>query len=133
MIEPDAERVPLYQLVASEIADSIVAGRYPEGTLAPSANVCAGAFGMNPATAARGLRLLVARGVLQPQRGVGMRIAHGAAALILAERRESFASRRVVPLVVEARALGFTTASVLALVVRYAERFGLPTDRTPIA
>ena len=122
---------PLYQLVASGIADGIATGRYPEGTLAPSTNGCAAAFGVNPATAARGLHLLVERGILAPQRGIGMRIVPGAAASVLAERRESFASRRIRPLIAEARALGITTTSVLALVERYAEKMAPAPDREP--
>ena len=84
----------------------------PAGTLtgtcsqAPSTNELAAFYRINPATAAKGVNMLVDKGVLYKRRGIGMFVAPGARERLLEERRTAFADRYLDPLLAEARKLG---------------------------
>lgn len=54
----------IFQQIADHVADSIIDGTLEEDTKAPSANELAAFYRINPATAAKGINLLVDKGVL---------------------------------------------------------------------
>ncbi|MEN2741057.1 GntR family transcriptional regulator [Microbacterium sp. X-17] len=97
---------PIFQQLADKIADDIVAGVYPEETAVPSATDFAAFHRMNPATASKGVNLLVELGALYKQRGIGMFVATGARELLRRTRRDDFRTRYLRPLLEEARVLG---------------------------
>lgn len=97
---------PIFQQLAERIADDIVSGVLPEESQVPSTNEFAAFLRINPATAGKGVALLVDAGILYKRRGIGMFVAPGARERLLAERREAFRSQFVLPLVTEARRLG---------------------------
>jgi len=99
---------PVFQQLAAQIADDIVAGVYPEETAVPSATDFAAFHRMNPATASKGVNLLVELGALYKQRGVGMFVATGARELLKKVRRDEFRAHFLRPLLDEARVLGIT-------------------------
>lgn len=103
---------PIFQQLAAKIADDIVAGTYPEETAVPSATDFAVFYQMNPATASKGVNLLVDLGALYKKRGVGMFVATGAADLLRARRREEFRTQYLQPLLREAGVLGIDTADL---------------------
>jgi len=103
---------PIFQQLAARIADDIVAGTYPEETAVPSATDFAVFYQMNPATASKGVNLLVDLGALYKKRGVGMFVATGAADLLRARRREEFRTQYLQPLLREAGVLGIGTADL---------------------
>src|SRR5690606_4714742 len=78
---------PLFLQIAEQVEDSIVDGNLAEEDQAPSTNELAAFYRVNPATAAKGLNLLVDKGVLYKRRGIGMFVTQGARAALLAERR----------------------------------------------
>lgn len=106
----------LFLQIAEGIEDSILDGSLPEETRAPSTNELAAFYRINPATAAKGVGLLVDKGVIYKQRGIGMFVATGARAAVLAERRAAFADRFVDPLLAEARSLGLGPDELAVLV-----------------
>jgi GntR family transcriptional regulator len=97
---------PVFQQLAAKIADDIVAGVYPEETAVPSATDFAAFHRMNPATASKGVNLLVELGALYKQRGIGMFVATGARELLKQARREEFRAQYLRPLLDEAGVLG---------------------------
>lgn len=103
---------PAFQRLAARIADEIVAGTYPEGTAVPSATDFAVFHQMNPATASKGVNLLVELGALYKKRGIGMFVAEGARDLLRARRREEFREHYLEPLLREARFLGIDDAEL---------------------
>ena len=103
---------PIFQQLAAKIADDIVAGTYPEESAVPSATDFAVFFQMNPATASKGVNVLVDLGALYKKRGIGMFVATGARELLLTRRREEFRKDYVEPLVREASVLGLDTATI---------------------
>ena len=56
----------------------------------PSTNELAKLYAINPATAAKGINLLVEEGILYKKRGIGMFVAEGAKAAIMKKRKEHF-------------------------------------------
>ena len=106
----------LFLQIAESIEQSIVDGSLAEEERAPSTNELAAFYRINPATAAKGVNMLVDKGVLYKQRGIGMFVATGARAQLLAERRASFAERFIDPLLTEARALELSTADLARLI-----------------
>lgn len=97
---------PLFLQIAESVEDAIVDGSLPEEGQAPSTNELAAFHRINPATAAKGVAMLVDKNVLYKRRGIGMFVAPGARERLLAERRSAFGIRFVDPLLAEARKLG---------------------------
>jgi GntR family transcriptional regulator len=117
---------PLFLQIAESVEDSIVDGSLAEQAQAPSTNELAAFHRINPATAAKGIAMLVDKGVLHKRRGIGMFVADGARAQLLAERRAVFADRFVEPLLAEARTLGLGPDDLQALI---RERAQTPRER----
>lgn len=107
---------PLFIQIAENIEASILDGSLAEDEQAPSTNELAAFHRVNPATAGKGLNLLVDRGILVKRRGLGTFVAPGAQDLVRQERVEQFAQRYLDPLLSEARAIGLDTAAVLAMI-----------------
>ena len=131
---------PLFVQIAEQVEDSIVDGTVAEEAQAPSTNELAAFYRINPATAAKGINMLVSKGVLYKRRGVGMFVAAGARELLLKERRNDFALRYVQPLLAEAQRIGLAPEDVANLIrtgagEAKATASGTPTDqpdrRTP--
>ena len=97
---------PLFSQIADLLAEEIADGVLIEGDRVPSTNELAAYHRINPATAAKGLNMLIDHGLLEKRRGIGMFVATGARAKLLEVRREQFAARYVEPMVAEANRLG---------------------------
>ena len=119
----DAE--PLFVQIASFVADLIVDGSLKPGEQAPSTNQLAQFHEINPATARKGLALLVDDHVLEKRRGLGMFVTDGARDRILEKRREDFPGDYVAPLIDEALHLGYSRSDLHDLIDRVAESRGM--------
>jgi GntR family transcriptional regulator len=117
----------LFLQIAESVEDSIVDGSLAEGAQAPSTNELAAFYRINPATAAKGVNMLVDKGVIAKRRGIGMFVVDGARERLLAERRTAFADRFVEPLLAEARTLGLGPDDLGRLI---RERMTADTDTT---
>ena len=103
---------PIFQQLAAKIADDIIDGSYPEETSIPSATDFALFYRMNPATASKGVNMLVELGVLHKKRGIGMFVTTGAHELLRTRRREEFRMQYLKPLVQEAGVLEISLAEL---------------------
>ncbi|AKE40167.1 Putative transcriptional regulator [Corynebacterium camporealensis] len=121
----DNSTQPLFRQIAALIEDSIVDGTLAEGDRAPSTNELAAFHSINPATARKGLTLLVELEILDKRRGIGMFVAEGAAAKIRERRRGDFAAEYVAPLIDEAVRLSYSREQLHDLINRVAESRGL--------
>ncbi|WP_292830689.1 GntR family transcriptional regulator [Microbacterium sp.] len=121
----------LFVQIAERVEDSILDGSLAEDTRAPSTNELAAFYRINPATAAKGVNLLVDKAVLIKRRGVGMFVAPGAREQLLDERRSAFADRFIQPLLAEARALGLGPDALATLVRERAATSDLTEGTTP--
>jgi len=97
---------PIFVQIAERIENDIVAGELPEEAQVPSTNQFASFYQINPATAGKGVNLLVDQGMLYKKRGLGMYVAPGARAKLLEKRREQFFEQYVVSMLREAEKLG---------------------------
>lgn len=109
---------PIFVQIAERIENDIISGELPEEAQAPSTNQFAAFYQINPATAARGVNLLVDQGILYKKRGLGMYVAPGARARLLEKRREQFFEQYVVTMLQEAEKLGITPEQVMEMIQR---------------
>ena len=107
---------PIFQQIAERIEDDIIRGVLPEESQVPSTNQFAAYYRINPATAAKGVNLLVEQGILYKKRGIGMFVAEGARARLVAQRRDRFREQYLAPLLAEARKLGITPGQLAAMI-----------------
>ncbi|GAA1351303.1 GntR family transcriptional regulator [Arthrobacter koreensis] len=118
---------PIFQQIAERIEGDILDGVLPEEGQVPSTNEFAAFYRINPATAAKGVNLLVEKGLLYKRRGIGMFVAPGARETVLAKRQDQFYRQYVQPLHSEARKLGIGVEELTALIHRSAaEHEGTP-------
>lgn len=121
------EGVPLFVQVAERLADEIADGTLAEGDRVPSTNELAAFYRINPATAAKGIKVLADDGLLEKRRGIGMFVATGARQRLLARRRAEFTERYMEPLLTEATRLGIDSDELIALIKdTSSERGGVP-------
>lgn len=106
----------IYLQIAAMLEDDILRGVLLEQERVPSTNELARAYSINPATAAKGINLLVEEGILYKKRGIGMFVAQGAHDKIIAKRKDAFYETYVTSLVREARALGLTKEELKAMI-----------------
>ena len=111
---------PIFLQIAEQIENDIVAGTLAEETQVPSTNEFAAFYRINPATAGKGVNLLVETGILYKKRGIGMFVAEGSRARLVATRRDQFTAQYVRPLVEEAAKLGITPAQLAGLITKEA-------------
>lgn len=97
--------VPIYIQIANGIEDDILSGRLQEGDHCYSQVVIARELNINPATAAKGIRLLVERGVLEKVRGQAMMVREDAVEMIKRRKTGETLTGMMEALVQEARKL----------------------------
>ena len=118
------ESRPIFVQIAEQIENDIVAGTLAEETQVPSTNEFAAFYRINPATAGKGVNLLVDSGVLYKKRGIGMFVASGSRARLLEKRRKTFAEEFIAPLLGEAASLDISSDELLELIQTHAQRMG---------
>ena len=111
----------IYLQIAQMLEDDILRGVYREEEQVPSTNELARAYNINPATAAKGINLLVGDGVLYKRRGIGMFVSPGAGEKVLEKRRAAFYGSYVRPLVREGRSLKLSSQALLDMVAKAAQ------------
>ena len=111
----------IYLQIARMLEDDILRGVYREEEQVPSTNELARGYNINPATAAKGINLLVADGILYKRRGIGMFVSKGAEKAVKQKRKAAFYDGYVKPLVKEGASLAVTGEELLAMVRRAIE------------
>lgn len=106
----------IYIQIKEMIEDDILRDILMEEERAPSTNELAKLYAINPATAAKGVNLLVDEGILYKKRGIGMFVASGAKDRIVAKRKEHFYEDYVRRLLAEAVSLGITKRELIAMI-----------------
>jgi DNA-binding transcriptional regulator YhcF (GntR family) len=107
---------PIYVQVAEAIEDDILMGKLQEGEPVYSQLILSRELNINPATAAKGINLLVQKEILEKQRGLSMTVAHGAKGRIKSEKREKEFQDMSIQLVDQAIKLGLSKEQVLTVI-----------------
>ena len=110
------ESRPIFQQIAEQIENDIISGALPEEAQVPSTNEFAAFHRINPATALKGVSLLVDDGILVKRRGIGMFVADGARSRLAERRRADFTAAYLRPLIHEAEKLGISIDDLAGLV-----------------
>lgn len=113
---------PIFIQIAEKIENDIVEGRLQEEAQVPSTNQFAAFYQINPATAAKGVNLLVDQNILYKKRGIGMFVAEGAKNTLIEKRKEQFYEQYIVTMVREAAKLGITTNQLTEMIQRGEEQ-----------
>ena len=113
---------PLFQSIAEWLEDAILSDIYVEGDQVPSITEISVQYNINPATALKGVNLLVDSGLLYKKRGMGMFVSGGARSKLLERRQEQFYTDYVQPLMFEANRLQISNEDLRAMIDRNIER-----------
>ena len=110
----DSEK-PIYIQLAEAIEDDILKGIFEEENQIASTTEISVRFKINPATAGKGVNLLVDEGILYKRRGIGMFVSKGAKEKILLKRKSSFYDSFIVSLLEEASKLGISKQEIIKM------------------
>lgn len=111
----------IYIQIKEMIENDILRNILLEEERVPSTNELAKLYAINPATAAKGVNLLVDDGILYKKRGIGMFVATGAKQKIMEKRKENFYDDYIRSLLAEAASLGITKQELVAMIEKAAE------------
>ncbi len=107
---------PIYVQIAEWLENEIIAERFKSDEKVYSQYQLAELFNINPATAAKGLTILVEENTLYKKRGLGMFVATEAKTMILDKRRNETLTKMVTDLVLEAKRLSVTKEELIQLI-----------------
>ena len=116
----DSEQ-PIYIQLAEAIEDDVLKGIFEEDTQIPSTTEISVILKINPATARKGVNLLVDEGILYKKRGVGMFVSVGAREKVMHKRRARFYESFIITLLDEAGKLNISHQELIQMIER-----GLP-------
>lgn len=109
----------IYVQIAETIENEILIGNLREDEQAPSTNQFAKVYKINPATAGKGLNILVEEEILYKKRGLGMYVAEGARNKILKKRQMTFFKEKVPELLKEAERLELSIEEIIDVIKRH--------------
>ena len=106
----------IYLQISEMIENDILRDIILEEEKVPSTNELAKLYAINPATAAKGINILVDRGVLYKKRGIGMFVATGAKEEIKKRKQAEFADKYIKTLLMEAESIGITKDELINMI-----------------
>lgn len=114
----DHEDRPLFQQVTDQIADLILTQAVAESEQIPSTTEISHTYKINPATVLKGINQLVAEGLVEKRRGIGMFVTPGARDRLVEKRRAELLDNQITHLVTEARRLGLSPHDLTTMIER---------------
>ena len=118
MINNLNEEQPIFIQIAAMLKEAILSEAYVEESQIPSITEFSIAYKINPATALKGVNILVEEGFLYKKRGLGMFVAKGARESLSALRKEQFYANYVKPMTREANQLVIKDKELFEMVER---------------
>ena len=109
---------PIYIQLAEAVEDDILKGIFEEEAQVPSTTEISISFKINPATAGKGINILVDEEILYKKRGVGMFVSNGAKEKILQKRKEVFYNNFILSLLEEASKLDIPKEEIINMIER---------------
>lgn len=115
LFNSDGEK-PIYVQMAEWIEENILSGTFPEETQIPSTTDISAQYKINPATALKGVNILVDKGIIYKKRGLGMFVSKGAEENLRSERKQEFFEKFVKSLLSEAEKLHITKSEIVDMI-----------------
>ena len=109
---------PIYVQLCEWLSDMIISGTIPEGEQIPSTTEISVEYKVNPATALKGINMLVDKGVIFKKRGLGMFVSSGAVEKLKAERQQDFQQTYIDKMCEGAKKLGISKNEIIAMIER---------------
>lgn len=103
----------IYIQISEMIENDILRDILLEEERVPSTNELTKLYAINPATAAKGVNILVDAGVLYKKRGIGMFVSTGAKEKIKEKRKSQFYDDYIEAMINEAKTLGITKQEIM--------------------
>lgn len=116
-INPGQDK-PIFMQIAEGIEDGILTGAFPEESQIPSITEFSVNYKINPATALKGINLLVDENIIYKKRGVGMFVKEGAVQILRKKRQDHFYTNYISNLIEEAKRLELSSEDVIAMIER---------------
>lgn len=98
----------IFEQVAELVENQILDGLLKADDQSPSTNEFASAYGINPATARKGLNILVDEGILIKKRGMGMYVTADAKDIIIEKRKGEYLNNVLPDLIKNMHLLGIS-------------------------
>lgn len=108
----------IFLQISEGIEDAILSGAFEEESQIPSITDFSVTYKINPATALKGINILVENGTVYKKRGLGMFVATGAVDKLLNKRREQFYDNYIVSLISEAARLKLSETDIISMIER---------------
>jgi len=109
---------PIFLQIAEGIEDGILTDVFKEGEQIPSITEISVTYQINPATALKGINLLVEEEIIFKKRGVGMFVKSGAVLKLEEKRRNEFFENYVKKMIEEAGKLKISKQEIVAMIGR---------------
>ena len=116
MLENLGEDKSIYLQISEMIEDEILRDILREEEQVPSTTELSKFYKINPATAAKGINLLVDKGILYKKRGIGMFVCEGAKTAIKEARKTSFYENYVKRIISEAKLIGIDKSELKKMI-----------------
>ena len=116
MVENLGEEKSIYLQISEMIEDEILRDILKEEEQVPSTTELSKFYKINPATAAKGINILVDKDILYKKRGIGMFVQAGAKEKIMEARKKSFKETYLKKLITEAKLIGITKNDLKRLI-----------------
>lgn len=106
----------IYIQISEMIENDILRDVLLEEERVPSTNELAKLYAINPATAAKGINILVDARILYKKRGIGMFVSKGAKESIKNKRKAEFYDNYVVAMINEAKNIGISRQELIRMI-----------------
>jgi len=113
---------PIYLELSDWIEDNILSGVFKEETQIPSTTELSVNFKINPATALKGINILVDQGIIYKKRGVGMFVSESAVEAIRGKRKQEFYDAYINSLLSEASKLNISKEEIIEMIERRVDK-----------
>ena len=103
----------IFEQVAEIVENQILDGYLKADDQSPSTTEFANVYSINPATARKGLNILVDEGILYKKRGLGMFVTKDAKKIIINKRKDEYISNILPDLIKNMTMLGITKEELI--------------------
>ena len=112
------DNTPIYQQLRDRIISLIIEGELKEGEAVPSVRQVSSDYRINHLTVAKAYQELMAEGLLEKRRGIGMFVLKGAQQKLLKKEQEKFMLTEFPELLKRIRRLGISKQQITEMIAK---------------